>query len=256
MRATVVLALAALLAACGVKEEVYKAKELEAQKNMKAYQDEAQKSADLERKLASVQGRLGDLEKQFGVVAGSKEQLEREKGQLVAEKDRLTAEKAVLEKKSAEYERLAGSLKSQIAAGQIEVSELKGKLTVKLKDKILFASGSTAIGREGKGALDNVAEAFKDLKGRSVLVAGYTDDVPTNPKSFPSNWELSTARAIAVVKYLQSKGVDPVMLGAAGFSEYRPVAANETPEGRSQNRRIEIALTPADYTPPAGETRR
>jgi len=246
MRATVVLAVALLLAACGVKEDVYKAKELEAQKNMKMYQDEAQKSADLEKKLASVQGRLGDLERQYGV----------EKGQLVAEKDRLTAEKAALEQKSAEYERLAGSLKGQIAAGQIEVSELKGKLTVKLKDKILFASGSTAIGKDGKAALDNVAEAFKDLKGRNVVVAGYTDDVPTNRKAFPSNWELSTARAIAVVKYLQSKGVDPVMLGAVGFSEYRPVAANDTPEGRSLNRRIEIALTAADYTPPEVDTPR
>ncbi len=237
MRATVVLAVAALLAACGVKEEVYKAKELEAQKYLKQYQDEAQRSTDLEQKLAN-------LEKQYGAVTGSKEQLEREKGQL-------QAEKAALEQKSSEYERLAGSLKSQIAAGQIELSELKGKLTVKLKDKILFASGSAYIGREGKAALDNVAEAFKGLQGRGVLVAGYTDNVPTNPKVFPTNWELSTARAIAVVKYLQSKGVDPVMLGAAGFSEYRPVADNDTSEGRSLNRRIEIALTAADYTPPA-----
>jgi chemotaxis protein MotB len=239
MRAITVLAIAAFLAACGVKEEVYKAKELEAQKYLKQYQDEAQRSADLENKLAA--------------VGGSKEQLEREKGQLVAEKDRLTAEKVALEKKSSEYERLAGSLKSQISAGQIELSELRGKLTVKLKDKILFASGSAFIGREGKAALDNVAEAFKGLQGRSVLVAGYTDDVPTNPKIFPTNWELSAARAIAVVKYLQSKGVEPVMLGAAGFSEYRPVALNDTPEGRSLNRRIEIALTAADYVPPAAE---
>lgn len=239
MRAITVLAIAAFLAACGVKEEVYKAKELEAQKYLKQYQDEAQRSADLEKKLAT--------------VGGSKEQLEREKGQLVAEKDRLTAEKVALEKKSSEYERLAGSLKSQISAGQIELSELRGKLTVKLKDKILFASGSAFIGREGKAALDNVAEAFKGLQGRSVLVAGYTDDVPTNPKIFPTNWELSAARAIAVVKYLQSKGVEPVMLGAAGFSEYRPVALNDTPEGRSLNRRIEIALTAADYVAPAAE---
>ena len=237
MRATVVLALAAFLAACGVKEDVYKAKELEAQKYLKQYQDESQKSADLEKALAASQARLADMEKQFG-----------------AEKGQLLAEKAALEKKSAEYERLAGSLKSQIAAGQIEVSELRGKLTVKLKDKILFASGSAAIGKDGKAALDTVAEAFKDLQGKNVVVAGYTDNVPTNRKVFPSNWELSTARAIAVVKYLQSKELDPVMLGAAGFSEYRPVTTNETPEGRSLNRRIEIALTAADYVPPVVET--
>ncbi len=239
MRATVVLALAALLAACGISKDKYEAKEQEAQKYLKQYQDESQKSADLEKKLAATESRVSEMEKQSG--------------QLAAEKDRLTAEKAVLEQKSAEYERLAGSLKSQIAAGQIEVSELRGKLTVKLKDKILFASGSAAIGKEGRAALDNVAEAFKDLQGKNVLVAGYTDNVPTNPKVFPSNWELSAARAIAVVKYLQAKGVAPVMLGAAGFSEYRPVAANDTPEGRSLNRRIEIALTPADYSPPVVE---
>ncbi len=253
MRATVVLALAAVLAACGVSKDKYQAKELEARQYLKQYQDEAQKTADLQKKLADVEGRLGELEKQYGVVAGSKEQLEREKGQLEAEKSRLTAEKAALEQRSAEYERLAGSLKSQISAGQIEISELKGKLTVKLKDKILFASGSAAIGRDGKAALDTVAEAFKDLKGKNVVVGGYTDDVPTNPKAFPSNWELSTARAIAVVKYLQSKGVDPTMLAAAGFSEYRPVASNHTAEGRSLNRRIEIALTAADEAPPVVE---
>ena len=238
MRATMLLAFTALLAACGVKEELYKAKVLEAEKYLKQYQDEAQKNADLEKKL--------------GAARESRAELEQEKGKLEVEKSRLASEKAVLEAKSSEYERLASSLKKQIAAGQIELSELKGKLTVKLKDKILFASGSAAIGREGRAALDNVAEAFRNLKDRNILVAGYTDDVPTNPKFFVSNWELSTARAIAVAKYLQSRDVPSHMIGAAGFSEYRPVATNETAEGRSLNRRIEIALTPADYEPPAG----
>ena len=159
MRATVVLALAASLA-CGVSKDKYQAKEQEAEKYLKQYQDESQKSADLEKKLAAAETRLSDVEKQFGA----------EKGRLEAEKVRLTEEKAELEKKSAEYERLAGSLKSQISAGQIEISELRGKLTVKLKDKILFASGSAAIGRDGKAALDTVAEAFKDLKGKNVVV--------------------------------------------------------------------------------------
>jgi len=88
-----------------------------------------------------------------------------------------------------------------------------------------------------------------------VVVAGYTDSVPTNAKSaFKDNWDLSTARAVSVVRYLQTQGVDPKMLGAAGFSQYRPLAANETEAGRSQNRRIEIALTAADYTPPVVDT--
>ncbi len=73
-----------------------------------------------------------------------------------------------------------------------------------------------------------------------------TDDVPTDPKSaFPSNWELSLARAMAVVKYMQDQGVDPTLLSAAGYGQYHPIAPNDSPENRSQNRRIEIVLAPA-----------
>src|SRR5229473_297509 len=125
-------------------------------------------------------------------------------------------------------------------------TELKGKMTVKMKDKILFASGSARIGKEGQDALAKVADAFKNLQGKIVRVEGHTDDVPTDPKSaFPSNWELSLARAMAVVKYMQDQGVDPTLLSAAGYGQYHPIAPNDSPENRSQNRRIEIVLAPA-----------
>ncbi len=136
----------------------------------------------------------------------------------------------------------------------MELSELKGKMTVKLKDRVVFSSGSAAINKQGREALDAVAKAFQGLQGKNVVVAGYTDNVPVAKKAgFKDNWDLSTMRAVSVVRYLQTKGVEPKMLGAAGFSEYRPVAPNDTADGRSQNRRIEIALTAADYTPPVVE---
>jgi len=139
------------------------------------------------------------------------------------------------------------SLQEQIASGQVEISELRGKMTVKLKDKVLFAPASAGLNKEGKTALDAVASAFRELKGKNVVVAGYTDDVPLGSNSgFPDNWALSTARAVDVVRYLQSKGVSQAMLGAAGFSEYRPVVPNNSAANRSQNRRIEIALTAAE----------
>ena len=120
------------------------------------------------------------------------------------------------------------SLQEQIASGQVEISELRGKMTVKLKDKVLFAPASAGLNKEGKTALDEVASAFRDLKGKNVVVAGYTDDVPLGSNSgFPDNWALSTARAVDVVRYLQSKGVSLAMLGAAGFSEYRPVVPQQ-----------------------------
>jgi chemotaxis protein MotB len=228
------------LAACGVEKEKYMAKELEAQKYQKLYADESATSADLAKKAADLEAKLAATRQQLDQMARSKAQLEQEKGELA--------------QKSAQYEQLAGSLKDQIAAGQVEISELRGKMTVKLKDKILFASGSAALGKEGRAALDAVADAFRNLKGKNVVVAGYTDDVPTGRKGpYRDNWDLSAARAIAVVRYLQEKDVPSEMLGAAGWSEYRPLAPNDTPEGRSQNRRIEINLTAADYAPPVVE---
>jgi len=237
-RVVVSAAAAALFAACGVSKDQYAAKELEAEQYMKKYQDESQKAADLEKKAADLQTRLDATQQQLSQATTAKTQLEQEKGEL--------------ERKSAQYEQLAESLKGQISAGEIEISELRGKMTVKLKDKILFPSGSATLSKDGKGALDAVADAFKNLKDKNVIVAGYTDNVPVGKKGpWKDNWDLSTARAVSVVRYLQSKSVPPVMLGAAGFSEYRPVDANNTAAGRGQNRRIEIALTAADYTPPA-----
>jgi len=222
-------ALVAILAGgCGVSKDEFAAVQRDADQNLKNYQNETKKTAALEQKVS-------DLEKQ------NKE---------------LTTTTTKLEAKSAQYEQLASSLQDQIASGQVEVSELRGKMTVKLKDKVLFASGSTALNKEGKAALNAVAEAFKNLKEKNVIVAGYTDDVPIKKAAFKDNWDLSTARAVTVVRYLQTQGVPPEILGAAGFSQYRPLAPNDSAQNRSANRRIEIALTASDYTPQTVETPR
>ncbi|MGZ6140130.1 MAG: OmpA/MotB family protein [Myxococcaceae bacterium] len=215
---------ALFLAACGVSKDEFAAAQRDAANNKKMYEDEAQKNAALQKKVTDLQ----------------------------AQNAALTQSTTEAEAKSKQYEELAGSLKGQIQSGQVELSELKGKMTVKLKDRVVFSSGSAAINQQGQEALAAVAKAFHDLQGKNVIVAGYTDNVPVNKKkgSFKDNWDLSTARAVSVVRYLQTQGLEPKMLGAAGFSEYRPLAPNETAEGRSQNRRIEIALTAADYTPP------
>lgn len=238
MHKLALIAMAAVTAAgCGISKDKYAAKSIEADKYLKQYEDEAGRTAALEAKVKELEAKAKSLEEQ---LARAQKQQEATKQELVA-----------LEQKSSEYERLTKSLQSQISAGQVEISELRGRMMVKLKDKILFPSGSASLSREGREALDAVADAFRELQGKNVLVAGYTDDVPTGTRGrYKDNWDLSAARAISVVRYLQSKEVTPQMLGAAGFSEYRPVSSNETPEGRSANRRIEIALTPADYVPP------
>jgi chemotaxis protein MotB len=236
MRHIMVVVLAVAVAGCGVSKEKYTAKESEALKYQKAFADESGKTAALEAKVTDLEGKLKVSQEETAAARG--------------EAQKASAAKAQAEAKSQQYEQLAQSLKGQIKAGQVEISELRGKMTVKLKDQILFASGSASLGKDGKVALDAVADAFKDLQGKNVIVAGYTDDVPVGKQSaFKDNWDLSAARSAAVVRYLQGKGLDPKMLGVAGFSQYRPVAPNDSPANRSLNRRIEIALTASDYEP-------
>jgi chemotaxis protein MotB len=238
---------AAAALGCGVSKDEFAAQQRDAQQFRKQFQDETQKSAALEARVQDLQKTVSGLEEQLAAAEKQKADAAHQIQALEASKAKLAEEKQTLEVKSAQYEQLTQSLQGQIQSGQIEISELRGKMTVKLKDKVLFASGSTGLGKEGRAALDAVADAFRSLKGKNVVVAGYTDDVPTGSKSgFADNWDLSTARAATVVRYLQSKGVPPAILGAIGFSQFRPLAANDSPEGRSQNRRIEIALTAGD----------
>lgn len=140
------------------------------------------------------------------------------------------------------------SLKDQIAAQEIEVVEADDTLKVIFIDKILFDSGSVDINVRGKELLMIMAGSLKDAQNQEILVEGHTDDVPLSAalrKRFPSNWELSTARAAAVARFLhQAAGIEPEKLSARGYSFYRPVASNETEKGRRQNRRIEIILAP------------
>lgn len=140
------------------------------------------------------------------------------------------------------------SLKDQIASQEIEVVEADDKLKVIFVDKILFDSGSVEINPRGKELLMIMAGSLKDSEDQNIVVEGHTDNVPLSEalrKRFPSNWELSTARAATVARFFQEAGGIPAeKLSARGYSSYRPVASNETAEGRHQNRRIEIILSP------------
>ena len=148
---------------------------------------------------------------------------------------------------------IATSLKDEIAAQQIELVELEDTLKVVFIDKILFDSGSVEINPKGKALLRAFAESIQHQTDQSVLVEGHTDNMPLGPSlkgRFPSNWELSVARAAAVARFLQEEGrLQPQRLSARGFSFYRPLASNKTADGRHQNRRIEIILSPSKPSP-------
>ncbi|UCG78719.1 MAG: OmpA family protein [Nitrospirota bacterium] len=150
------------------------------------------------------------------------------------------------------HDEFVGQLHDEIVRGEIQITQLKGNLTVQMVDKILFDSGRAVVKKDGESVLDSVAEILKKVTGKQFRVEGHTDNVPISARlaeRFPSNWELSVARAINVVRYLQEAGgIDPSVLSAAGYGEHRPIASNDTEEGRSKNRRIEIVLAPLDDT--------
>jgi chemotaxis protein MotB len=146
------------------------------------------------------------------------------------------------------YDQLAAGMKEEIEQGQVKITQLADRLSVSMVEKILFPSGQADITPKGLKVLERVGAVLKNTKGKVIRVEGHTDNVPITgelTKTYPTNWELSTARATNVVRFLQEKaGIEPARLQAVGMSEFRPVASNQTPAGRAQNRRIEIALMP------------
>jgi chemotaxis protein MotB len=179
--------------------------------------------------------------------------LEREKAELANRLDTqiasLSKEKQQeLDRLRATYDTLVTDLKSEIDQGQITITKMADRLSVSMVDKILFSSGEADITAEGIKVLNRIGNVLKNTENKVVRVEGHTDNVPISSRlaeKFPSNWELSTTRATNVVRFLQDRvGIPPGRLEAVGMSEYHPVSTNKTLAGRSQNRRIEIALLP------------
>ena len=142
------------------------------------------------------------------------------------------------------YEDVIGTFQSLIDAGQLSVSIKDGRMVIQLPQDVLFPSGSATLNPEGRSTIGAVGDALAQIPGRRFQVEGHTDNVPIATQRFPSNWELSGARAITVVRLLLERGVDPTNLSAAGFGEFQPLADNEAVEGRRANRRIEITMLP------------
>ena len=184
-------------------------------------------------------------------------ELRRKVDDLDAENRKLKEENASLvkareeqvRKVSSTYESLLEKMKSEISKGQITISELKGKLTVNMVDSILFDSGKAEVKKGGLEILGKVISILKEVQDKSIRIEGHTDNVQISralAQRYPTNWELSAARAINVTRYLQDEGIDPGQLSAVAYGEWKPVATNDTAEGKAKNRRIEIILVPKE----------
>ncbi len=215
-------------------------------------------SDNLQGQVKNLTAEMDALRKKQEGLQAERDALQTEKAAVEKERDLLRvrtgdlsqkAEKAErLERATQTYQDLQKKLEKEIQEGKVQLTEMKNRLTMTMVDKIIFPSGSTEISKDGKLVLDKVVSILKDIKDKRIQVEGHTDNVPIVSdlkKRFPTNWELSTARATEVVRYLQEQGgLDPKQLSATGYSEYQPVAPNDTNDGKHKNRRIEIVLLP------------
>lgn len=148
-------------------------------------------------------------------------------------------------KTSDELEQISGLVTEKfaplISQQVIQVSSNELFLQIELKDSILFSSGSADISEQARKIFDEIA-VILSVYSNPVQVEGFTDNIPINSAKYPTNWELSTARASAIVKHLALQGVAPERLSAVGYGEYQPIASNVSEQGRAQNRRVAIMV--------------
>ncbi|HEV3031968.1 MAG TPA: OmpA family protein [Polyangia bacterium] len=196
--------------------------------------------------LAPQAERAAKLEAENADLKVAKETLEHDKEALAHDVEAKTGELAALKGTA---DKLQAQMKEEIARGDVRLTESGGKLRVDLVDKILFESGEATISGRGEGVLARVGAVLAQIDDKTIQVSGHTDNLPLGDKltaQFPTNWELSAARAVTVVRFLTEKAnVPPQRLVASGYGEWSPLASNRSASGRARNRRIEILLTPA-----------
>jgi chemotaxis protein MotB len=229
------LTLAALAAGCGIPQEQYDA-------------DMARLKAEIDK----ARGEANALQQQLAQLTADKQALESEIQALKDELTRLTGERdanadAVAKAKARiqMFKDMLAKFKKMMESGKIKIRIANNKMIVEMASAILFPSGKAKLSEEGEAAIAEVSSILTTIGDRAFQVAGHTDNIPIDNAKFGSNWELSAARAVAVVEFMIEKGMKPENLSAAGYADTQPVAGNLSEDGRAQNRRIEIVLQPS-----------
>ncbi len=228
-------------------------KKMEAQKNDEISALQQQK-AGLEKDNTGLKDKISSLEKDKTSLGQEKAAAQQQVAALEQQKASLMASS---QQQQQQYDALVQNLSKEVEKGQLQVRQYKNMLAVDLAEQIFFDSGKATLKKGGKEVLKKVGDALKGYENKIIRVVGHTDNVPVAKSlqaTFPTNWELSVARATNVVRYLQEVGVPPERMIPAGRAEYDPVASNDTPEGRQKNRRIEIMLIDKSLVSEMGAT--
>lgn len=204
-----------------------------------ALEENAQKNREL----------LAQLETKEQALAAENARLEKLKQDMDARAQRIAELENIIASKDAAMNKLKNAISEALTNFEgkgLTVEQRDGKVYVSMENKLLFESGSWAVGKNGHQAIEQLGNVLAQNPDIAVLIEGHTDNVPyTGSAQLSGNWDLSTKRATAIVEILmQNPSINPENLTAAGRGEYAPLASNDTAEGKAKNRRIEIILTP------------
>ncbi len=195
-------------------------------------------NAELANRLRALGENVEELEGQRSNLQSSLQETQRALEQL-RERERQA------QARLATFRALIARFRSMIESGRLRVRIVRNRMVVELPEGILFDSGRATLKEEGEATLSEIAGVLREIPNRQFQIAGHTDNVPLGRRSrFNSNWELSSQRAVGVARFLLEQQLPANRISAAGYADTQPVASNETPEGRAQNRRIEIVLVP------------
>ena len=158
----------------------------------------------------------------------------------------MNAEKEkALNELSQQADQIEKQLKAEIENGEITLKRYKTKTIINIDNSILFDSGQARLKKKVKQSLAKIAQAINKYPENNIQIEGHTDNVPIHTEQFPSNWELSSARALAVLRFFADKtDMDPRKLSAVGYGEYHPLAPNDTKDNKRLNRRVDIVILP------------
>lgn len=197
-----------------------------------------------EQELESAKIQVEEIQNELMNLEARKQALQRNLAESQEQMATLRNIEAETKRRNEIYAQFVNRLQTMIDGGQLTVSIEQGRIVINLPNNVLFNSGSANLNPAGKEALGQIATVLSQFSDRRFQIEGHTDNRPIKSARFPSNWELSTSRALTVVHLLTDMGVIPENISAAGFGEFRPRAENETDEGRQLNRRIEIIMMP------------
>ena len=219
--------------------------------NLKASYDALEKNSSSEIAKNAQKNRelLAQLEAKEQALATENERLKNLKKELDARSNRVQELESVIAAKDAKMNQLKDAISKALTNFEgkgLTVEQRDGKVYVSMENKLLFSSGSWAVGSEGRSAVNQLGNVLADNPDIAILIEGHTDNVPyAGNGQLSGNWDLSTKRATAIVNILrENSSINPENLTAAGRGEYAPIASNETAAGKAKNRRIEVILTP------------